>query len=72
MKKQLAAILLAGYLLGIRGGHVALWKQDDPQPLRIFPWSANMLPQKIRTALEHGIYVEADSDIGRLIQDMIS
>lgn len=72
MKKYLAAILLAGYLLGIRGGHVALWKKDDPQPLRVFPWSANMLPFKIRAALERGIYVESDSDIGRLIEDMIS
>lgn len=72
MKKQLAAILLAGYLLGIRGGHVALWKQDDPQPIRIFPWSANMMPKEIRSALEKGIYVDADSDIGRLIEDMIS
>jgi hypothetical protein len=72
MKKQLVAILLAGYLLGIRGGHVALWKQDDPQPLRVFPWSANMMPLKIRKALERGIYVEADSDIGKLIQEMIS
>jgi hypothetical protein len=72
MKKQLAAMILVGYLLGIRSGHVALWKQDDPQPLRVFPWSANMMPHKIRQALEKGIYVEKDSDIGRLIQDMIS
>ena len=72
MKKHLAAVLLAGYLLGIRGGHVALWKRDDPKPLRIFPWSATMMPQKIRSALEQGIYVDEDSDIGRLIQDMIS
>ena len=72
MKKQLAADLLAGYLLGIRGGRVALWKRDDPKPLRIFPWSATMMPQKIRSALEQGIYVDEDSDIGRLIQDMIS
>ena len=72
MYKQLAAVLLAGYLLGIRGGRVALWKRDDPKPLRIFPWSATMMPQKIRSALEQGIYVDEDSDIGRLIQDMIS
>ena len=72
MKKQLAAVLLAGDLLGIRGGRVALWKRDDPKPLRIFPWSATMMPQKIRSALEQGIYVDEDSDIGRLIQDMIS
>lgn len=72
MKKQLAAIILAGYLLGIRGGHIALWKNGEQTPLRIFPWSATMMPQKIRTALEQGIYVEEDSDIGRLIREMIS
>ncbi len=71
MKQHLAAILLAGFLLGIRSGHVALWKQDDPQPLQVFPWSANMLPRKIRIALERGLFVEEDSDIGRLIADMI-
>ena len=72
MKKQLVAIILAGYLLGIRSGHIALWRHGEQTPLRIFPWSANMMPQKIRSALEQGIYVEEDSDIGRLIQDMIS
>lgn len=71
-QKHLAALLLAGYLLGIRGGHVALWKQDDPEPLRIFPWSAAMLPAKIRHALEQGIRVEAESDIGKLIEEMIA
>lgn len=71
-RKQLAMVLLVGYLLGIRNGRVALWKQDDPEPLRIFPWSAAMLPGQIRQALEDGIHVEADSDIGRLIEDMIA
>ena len=66
-----AAILLAGFLLGIRNGQVAIWKDDDPQPIRIFPWSAAILPAQIRKALEKGIYVDETSDIGLLIQDMI-
>ncbi len=66
-----AACLLLGFILGLRGGRVALWKSDDPLPIRIFPWSAALLPEKIRSALERGIYVDENSDIGRLIADMI-
>lgn len=66
-----AAFLLAGFILGIRNGQVAIWKDDDPQPIRTFPWSAAMLPSQIRQALEKGIYVEESSDIGLLIKDMI-
>lgn len=63
--------LLLGFLLGIRSGQVAIWKNEDPQPIRIFPWSAALLPPPIRQALEHGIYVEDDSDIGKLIDEML-
>lgn len=72
MKRHLAIVMLAGFLLGIKGGHVALWKYGEQEPLRVFPWSASVMPQKIRSALTQGIYVEESSDIGRLIQDMIS
>ncbi len=66
-----ATCLLLGFILGLHNGRVALWKSDDPQPIKIFPWSASFLPDNIRSALEKGIYVEEDSDIGILIQDMI-
>lgn len=67
-----ALCLLVGFLLGIRNGQIALWKTGDPEPIKIFPWSSALLPSEIRKALEKGIYVEEDSDIGLLIQDMIS
>jgi hypothetical protein len=60
-----------GYLLGVKNGQIAIWKDNDPQPARVFPWSMVLLPGPIQEALEKGIYVEADSDIGRLIADMI-
>lgn len=71
-RKRLITLVLIGYLIGIKGGQVAIWKLDDPQPLRVFPWSAAMLPSQIRSALEKGIRVEADSDIGRLLDEMIA
>lgn len=63
--------ILLGFLLGIQGGRVAIWRNDDPQPIRVFPWSTALLPAPIRQALENGIYVEDDSDIGKLIDEML-
>lgn len=71
VRRAAAAMLLAGFLLGIRNGQVALWRGDDPEPVRVFPWYSSMLPGQIRSALENGLRIEEESDIGKLIQDMI-
>lgn len=34
MKQQfLTALLLLGFLVGIHNGYVAVWKDEDPQPI---------------------------------------
>lgn len=71
ISQTLCALLLLGYLLGVKNGQVAIWKGNDPQPARVFPWSMALLPGPIQRALEKGIYIEEESDIGRLIADMI-
>ena len=72
IRSVLTAVLLFGFLLGIRNGQIALWKDNDPQPLRVFSWRAMLLPQQIQDALTKGIHIEEDSDIGQLIRDMIA
>ena len=72
IRSVLTAVLLFGFLLGIRNGQIALWKDNDPQPLRVFSWRAALLPQQIQDALTRGIHIEEDSDIGQLIRDMIA
>lgn len=71
-KRAAATLLLLGLLLGIKNGRIALWKQDDPQPIHIFPWSAALLPAPIRQALEQGLHVESESDLGRLLLQLIA
>ena len=29
--------LMLVYLLGVRGGYVALWQDEDPEPVAVFP-----------------------------------
>lgn len=71
IRKLAATLLITMLLLGIRDGYMALWKLDDPEPLHIFPFRASIFPEKIRSALEKGIRIEQDSDVGRLLLDMI-
>jgi hypothetical protein len=65
-------LLLFSFLLGIQDGHIALWKDEDPNPLRVFPYRAEMLPLHDQKALEKGIVLENESDLVHLLEDYLS
>lgn len=70
--KHIYCILLFGYLLGIHNGNVAIWKGDDPKPLRVFPYSASSLPEAERQLLEKGIPIDNLRELTRYIEDYCS
>jgi hypothetical protein len=72
MSQLLCCALLAVYLLGIHDGKVALWYGDDPEPARVFPYSASMLPDEARTLLEKGIPINSMEDLNRLMEAYLS
>ena len=74
MKKWnlLPAFLLFGFLLGIHNGKIALWKDDDPEPIRVFPYQASLLPEKDQDALEQGIRIRDRSQLIRILEDYLS
>ncbi|MBO5953953.1 MAG: hypothetical protein J6Q53_07540 [Oscillospiraceae bacterium] len=74
MKKyrNIYCMLLLGFLLGIHNGNVALWKTDDPKPLRVFPYAASSLPEADRKLLEKGIPIDSLGELTRLIEDYFS
>ena len=37
MRRFLSLGLMLVYLLGVRGGYVALWQDEDPEPVTVFP-----------------------------------
>lgn len=73
MKKQhitsaFASFLLFGFLLGVHNGKVALWKGQDPKPIRVFPYSVSALPPQAQEALRSGIPIESMEDLESLIK----
>ena len=69
---SLWCIIMLGFLLGIHQGRIALWKDEDPNPIKVFPYSAKLLPVADRRALEEGIRFESAEDLNRLLADYLS
>ncbi len=72
-KKQIMPlILLFGYTLGLWKGNIALWRGSDPEPIRIFPYSAASLPPADQKALAEGIPIENRRELLHLLEDYLS
>ena len=65
-------LVVFGLLLGIHDGKIALWKDEDPQPIQIFPYRASLLPPADQNVLKHGIPIEDEHHLNRLLQDYLS
>lgn len=60
------------FILGCRDGYIALWKDSDPEPVRVFPYSVASLPEADRQALEKGIRLESREELLALLEDYLS
>ncbi len=69
---RIGYILCLGFLLGVHNGQIALWQDDDPQPIKVFPYSASCLPEADQKALHKGIPINSKEDLARLLEDFFS
>ncbi len=67
----LCPILAVGFLLGIHNGRIAIWKGEDPEPFRTIPLWADLLPDDLHTALQHGIPIETMDDLDRFLTEYL-
>lgn len=65
-------LLALGFLLGIHDGRIALWKGEDPEPVRIFPYSASLLPESDQALLRKGISIQSREDLTKILEDFCS
>ena len=73
MKKRILSLLLmAMFLLGNHKGYLALWKEDQPDPVQIFPLKVESLPEDDRVALEKGIAARSQLELSSLLEDFLS
>lgn len=72
IQKQIATFaILAGFMLGVKNGYIALWKDDDPQPYQVFSVRADSLPVSDQLQLQRGIYIESMDQLLQLIEDYL-
>lgn len=76
MKKRtctcLARILLLGFLVGSYNGRIAVWRDDDPEPFRVFPCPVYLLPKKDREALQAGMRINNMDDVTYFLENFLS
>lgn len=65
-------ILLIGFLLGVYEGKIALWKDNQKEPMKVFPYQATMLPEADQQRLREGIHVDSLSELYKLVEDYLS
>ena len=70
--RQIAAVFILSFLLGVHDGYIALWKGTDPTPVEVFPFRAEMLPEADRQALYEGIRVDSSAQLAQLLEDYLS
>ena len=71
-KLSLYISLIFLFILGAKDGYIALWKDSDPEPVRVFPYSVAALPEADQKALEQGIPLDSREDLLRLLEDYLS
>ena len=64
-------VLLAGFLLGIRDGRLALWRDGDPHPVQIYDIRADSLPPADRLQLRRGIRIESREALWLLLENYL-
>ena len=72
-KKQLLSLLLSfGFILGIHDGRIALWRGGEAEPVKVFPYRAEMLPESDQKALARGIVISDEKSLSRILEDYLS
>lgn len=64
--------LILSLLLGIQDGYVALWKDQAKDPVYVFPYKAQLLPQEDQLKLEQGIPIRDLDELEEILEDYLS
>ena len=70
--RYLSLILALYVILGCWKGHIALFREDSPEPMQIFPRKVTSLPEADQKALEEGILIRNERDLQQLLEDYLS
>ena len=70
---RLVSVLLAASLyLGLCNGHLAVYTKEDPRPLQILPYDAQLFSKADQDKLARGIPFSTAAELNRLLEDYTS
>lgn len=72
ISRLLTTALMAFFLLGVHDGNIALWRDGDAKPIKVFPYDVSLLPKQEQERLRQGIRIESMEDLNRLIEAYLS
>lgn len=64
-------LLSLALLLGIRDGYLAVWQEEDPQPIAIFRIRAESLPPADQILLKRGLRLEDKEALLAALEDFL-
>ena len=70
--RRILPALLLGFLIGNFNGRLAIWKNDDPEPYRVYPCPVYLLPKEEREALQKGISINTMEDVEEFLENFLS
>ncbi len=70
--KKISVLLLLLFYIGIYGDKVALFRDSQSEPVKVFPYSVQQLPAEDQEALRHGIPIPSKQELTRLLEDYFS
>ena len=70
-KRLLSMLLVFGFLLGIRNGRLALWRDGEPHPEQIYDIRADSLPPADRLQLSRGIRAQSREEVWQLLENYL-
>ena len=66
-----ALVVLGGFLLGIHGGKVTLWRDGNKHPEQVFDIRADTLPPADRLRLAQGIRIEGSEELWTILENYL-
>ena len=72
LRQYICLILLLSFIVGIHEGRVALWKQGQSDPWKVFPYPVSVLPRETQKQLQEGIRVDTMEDLNQLLENFLS
>lgn len=72
MKRLPIYLIILGLYLGLYRGNLALWNENEREPVHIFPYPVELYPQADQKALRQGIPIRDGGELHKLLEDYFS